>query len=421
MDKRILLMLTIIVSISMINASSYKDCKVFNNCGSIKSSTTITTSNGSSSSSNLTMDYTNILMTNTTYQNATIHDLTINGLISGIPTYINMSYNNILMVNRTDQNPNFNNLSVLSQTSIHDLNFSGNLYSNDSGFFFNETSHNLGIGNANPFYSLDIYQNLNADVQSRIRNAFAGMGSYMMAEANSNYVSLELKKTGSQDWKFGMFGTDSFIIYDGTASSNLFIVQNKTGNVNFTGDMLSHDGAFYFNTTNNVLKVFNLTVTGVTTGIPTYLNMSYTNVQMTNTTNQNLTIYNLTLSSGSKVQGQINFTGDLYAHDLGFYFNTTTNNVQIKNNLTIKQLSISNATNSGMDRCTLVAGVCTINNNRISNNTNVFCQVQQNAGTLGSMLYISNRYAGVNYTITDLGGTLDTSIVGCMLVEPNNL
>jgi hypothetical protein len=96
----------------------------------------------------------------------------------------------------------------------------------------------------------------------------------------------------------------------------------------------------------------------------------------------------------------------------------STGNITAKDYIVGKNLRIMNTTNSGMDRCTMASGVCTIANTRVTNNTNIFCQIQQSAGTLGSMLYISSRNVNINYTITDLGGTLDTSIVGCLLIEP---
>lgn len=85
----------------------------------------------------------------------------------------------------------------------------------------------------------------------------------------------------------------------------------------------------------------------------------------------------------------------------------------------VSQITMVNATNNGMDRCTLVNGVCTISNTRVTANTNIFC-TEQSLGTvtLGQGVAVSGRLAGVSYNITS-GSLTDTSIVACILVEPS--
>lgn len=96
----------------------------------------------------------------------------------------------------------------------------------------------------------------------------------------------------------------------------------------------------------------------------------------------------------------------------------TTNNMTALNLVQAKQLSLSNSTNSGTDRCTLAAGVCTINNTRVTANTNIFCMAQSlGTVTLGQGIAVTARLAGVSYSLTS-GSLTDTSVVACMLVEP---
>jgi len=103
--------------------------------------------------------------------------------------------------------------------------------------------------------------------------------------------------------------------------------------------------------------------------------------------------------------------------------NTFTGNQKIIGSLNVtqevraQQLYVTNATNNGMDRCTLVSGVCTIANTRVTANTNIFCFEQTQGGTVGS-IGISGRNAAVNYTVTS-SNILDTSVVACLLVEPS--
>lgn len=91
----------------------------------------------------------------------------------------------------------------------------------------------------------------------------------------------------------------------------------------------------------------------------------------------------------------------------------------ITKTLGVQALSISNNTNQGMNRCTLVSGVCVVPNTRVTTNTNIFCFEQTQGGTIGS-IGISGRNAGVNYTVSS-SNVLDTSIVACMLIEPTSL
>lgn len=93
----------------------------------------------------------------------------------------------------------------------------------------------------------------------------------------------------------------------------------------------------------------------------------------------------------------------------------TAKNTTTTDWLAVKSIRVQNATNSGTDRCTLVSGACTIANNRVTNNTNIFCFDQSSGGTIGS-LSVQGRNAGVNYSIGS-ANVLDTSVIGCLLIE----
>lgn len=116
-------------------------------------------------------------------------------------------------------------------------------------------------------------------------------------------------------------------------------------------------------------------------------------------------------------------TWDVYTNNdsntIGLRFKmpvTLTADSAVNANLSAETLKISNSTNDGMNRCTLVSGVCTISNTRVTADTNIFCFEQSQGGTIGS-IGISARNAGVNYTVTS-SNILDTSIVACLLIDP---
>lgn len=82
-------------------------------------------------------------------------------------------------------------------------------------------------------------------------------------------------------------------------------------------------------------------------------------------------------------------------------------------------LSVNNASNGGMQSCTLTAGACMMNNTRITDDTVVICSRQNEAGTIGAQEpHVKGRIASIYFNVTT-NGVLETSKVGCVLVEPN--
>lgn len=173
---------------------------------------------------------------------------------------------------------------------------------------------------------------------------------------------------------------------------------------------------------------FNFLTSGGTNGVLTFTNSSGRSYwTLTRTGNQYVpvvfstwypneltTYFNFTTSGGRNDTFNLNFNNTVINRDVNI-----TRNLNVLGNITSKTISLSNTTNSGMDRCTLVAGVCTINNNRVTLNTNIFCTAQTLAGVaLGQGLAVTARVAGVHYNITS-GSALDTSIIACLLVEPS--
>jgi hypothetical protein len=75
-------------------------------------------------------------------------------------------------------------------------------------------------------------------------------------------------------------------------------------------------------------------------------------------------------------------------------------------------------TDAWFGRTALTGGTATINNVRITANTNIFLTIQIPGGTVGSV-YISARSVGTSFTITSTSGT-DTSTVAWWLVENQN-
>lgn len=140
----------------------------------------------------------------------------------------------------------------------------------------------------------------------------------------------------------------------------------------------------------------------------------------------NGTVNNMALYKGkpvNKVAGTIDNLYGLWLPDI----QEGTNNTAIrtgKGKVTFgdsvfflgSNLSYKNATNNIMDRCTLSSGICTIANNQVTTNTNIFCFEQTQGGTIGS-IGISGRNAGVNYTVAS-SNVLDTSVVACTLINP---
>lgn len=91
-----------------------------------------------------------------------------------------------------------------------------------------------------------------------------------------------------------------------------------------------------------VLSNLGLRATGTAYPLTTSGNVRFTG--RTNITNLNVTNLNTT---------QINFTGDIYSHDKAFYFNTTSNNLNISGNININgNLSVKRPYWNGYDNST---------------------------------------------------------------------
>jgi hypothetical protein len=83
--------------------------------------------------------------------------------------------------------------------------------------------------------------------------------------------------------------------------------------------------------------------------------------------------------------------------------------------MTARRFNSTRNANQMIDTCTLVAGLCTINNNKVTPNSVIICTAQ-NLGTvtLGQGIAVSARTAGTSYSLTS-GSLTDTSKVGCIV------
>lgn len=90
--------------------------------------------------------------------------------------------------------------------------------------------------------------------------------------------------------------------------------------------------------------------------------------------------------------------------------------INITGNLTVQGININNQTNSAFDNCVLASGTCTINNNRVTSNTGIFCMSAGGTVNLGS-LSITARTVGTSYEVSS-SNVLQATKINCLLIEP---
>ena len=79
-------------------------------------------------------------------------------------------------------------------------------------------------------------------------------------------------------------------------------------------------------------------------------------------------------------------------------------------------INFNNQTNNAFDTCTLSSGTCTINNNKVTASTGIFCMSDSGSVNLGS-LSITSRTTGTSYVVTS-SNALQSTTVDCILIEP---
>lgn len=90
-------------------------------------------------------------------------------------------------------------------------------------------------------------------------------------------------------------------------------------------------------------------------------------------------------------------------------------NVTVTGNLSTRGFFMNNASNGYLDQCLLSSGTCTINNNKVTSSTAIFCMSQDGGSNLGG-LQVTSRIVGVSYVVTSINLSQST-VVKCMLVE----
>jgi hypothetical protein len=82
---------------------------------------------------------------------------------------------------------------------------------------------------------------------------------------------------------------------------------------------------------------------------------------------------------------------------------------------------LTHAKNASLGTCTLVSGACVVTNNRVTATSTIFVTAQNVGGTPGDVR-VSARTSGTSFTISSYEAgvvqTLDTSIIGWMIIEP---